>query len=331
VPSPISAGRRCQALSHASASTGPAPPAPAPRPPAPAPRRARRCRPRDASRGAGEITRQPQLQQVADVQPQRVLHLFAGLQARGHQGGLPAGGQRRRGGLVEGRGPVGVDAGQVGRDADFGPALHDAQAHPVGGLAPQLGREGRQGPELAGTPQGLGRGHALAREAQRAVGLQAALEAGVAAEHPCGGVGDREAALREVDPAAGSGQQRRARPHTHIVAAQRDAAAHGGTGGIGQGDGQVQLEVGGAGGGERLQAAADPLPDRRGGHVAQQVGCRAACLALQLQHGVMCQIVDARLNVAQLHAPQAPLRGVDAQCAAVEQQLALHLAEARPG
>ena len=69
---------------------------------------------------------------------------------------------------------------------NFGVAAHDAQRQPVGRLAAQIDAARRDSAPSSGARRSASAlADALAGEAQAAVGLRAAVESGVAAEHAC--------------------------------------------------------------------------------------------------------------------------------------------------
>ena len=115
------------------------------------------------------------------------------------------------GALVQRRGQGDRQAGQRAGQRDLAATAHDAQQQTVGRLPTHRRGQPRQRAELGRSAQPVGADHAKGRETKAAVGLRAAVEAGVAAEHAGAAGGDRQALLGEVDARLGTAQQRRGR------------------------------------------------------------------------------------------------------------------------
>jgi hypothetical protein len=279
---------------------------------------------------AGELAQVLRRHHIAQLQAQRVAGRLSGRERLGHQRVGVAQRQRLLGRLAQGRRQLGSDAHQVAGHGDLRVAVDEAHAQAVRRLSAQRGGEAGQRADLRRAPQSVGGGHALAGEANAAVGLGAAFEARVTAQHARDAAAQAEALLGERDPRARRAEQRRVGRHAHVVAGQRHRALHRRRVDVGQRNGQAEPQVGRAAGARLRQRAVDPPTDRRSIDVAQHVGQRTAPLAVEHQHRLVVQRADAAADLAQLDAIDARLGVADLHRGTVEDQLAAHLAEGRP-
>ena len=221
---------------------------------------------------------------------------------------------------------------QIAGQLPFGVAGLQADQGLVGRLALQaVGQPGHQRAQLGRAAQALGAGIAGDGKAQRAVGLGAAVDLGLATGQ-LGAQGQHlEALLGGLDLAAGTRQQRQVGPQPHIVARQLQQRLDLRIGRMAERDVQRQAQLGRAGHRGLRQAVTGPAAHRGAVQVAQQVAGRAADLALHLQQGLRRQLADAALHLAQLQAPQPHAGLLELQGIALEHQLAADRGKGRPG
>ena len=290
-----------------------------------------------ASLLTAELAQVARLHEVAELEAQRVAQ--RGYRCRRRSRYLRGSGidrrrkahcQRRLGRFGERRGQVDREADEVAGDVQVGLAAHETQVHAVACLAAQRTRGARELAELGGAAQAVGADRAGAVEAQRAIRLRAAVEHGVTAVHLRARADDRETFFGEVDAAFRVGQQRAAGADAHIVAGERNAASYAGGLDLVQRDRQVELQVGRAGRGARVERFVDPAADRRGADEAQHLGQRSAAGAVEREHRLGVEVADRDLHFRELDA--ADLRSAVAQLerAVVEQQVDVGLGERRP-
>ena len=196
-----------------------------------------------------------------------------------------------------------------------------ADQGPVGGLALQARAPARGQRRLGQAAQPVGAGAAGQAKAQTAVGLAAAVDLHLAARKRAAQRCDLQAFVAGLDPTTGIGQRRQVRAQPQVVALQLHAGLDHGVGRVRERDVEAQLELGIAAGAGLGQGVSGPAAQQRGVQVAQQVGQRATGLAVDLQQGLVRELADAALHLAQLHPPKPATGGVELHRIALEQQL----------
>ena len=267
------------------------------------------------------------LHQAADLDPQRVAQ--AGRVARERR--LDAQRERRRRGLAQRLGGVDRHPDQVAGETELRVSGDEPEGELVGGLAAQAAGQARHRSEFARLAQAVGAGRALAGEAQARIGLGAAFEAGVAAEHLGGRADDREALAAEVDPPARTAEQRAVGRQAQVVAGQADAALDLAFGQVVKRQVEAECQVCRAGAAGLREGAAGPAAHRRRIDEAQHFVERSAAAAIETEHAALPKVGDAAIDARPVD-PAEPRAGVlDQQARAVDDQLALAAGQRRPG
>ena len=222
------------------------------------------------------------------------------------------------------------DAGQVAGHLPFGLTVVQADQGLVGGLALQaLAPTCCQG-RLGQTAQPVGAGAARQAKAQAAVRLAAAVNLYLAARKLAAQPHHLQALVGGLDLAPRVGQRWQLWPQPQVIAQQLHAGLDDGIARVGQRDVEAQLELGAAAGAGLGQGVAGPTAHGCGVEVAQQVGQGATRLALDLQQGLVRQLADAALHLAQLYPPEPAARTAELHRIALEQQLAADAGERGP-
>ena len=236
----------------------------------------------------------------------------------------------------DGRMSLALDAGQFLKAGEwaghqqFGVAAHDAQLDAIGRLAFDAGGPAGHQTQVSGATQAVGGGHAGGGQAQAAVRLAATFQLRFTPVHPRR-AGQVEALVREIHAPARAAQQRHVGTQPQVAAGQLHMTLDGGLVQAIQWQAQRQLQLGLALGRGSRQRTIEPAAHRTGSNIAYKVSGRPLGMPFELQHRVLGQVADPALHIVERHAPQPAARVADLHGAALEQQLAVHLAECGPG
>ena len=280
---------------------------------------------------------QPQLQAVTQA-------CTGGGQRRWQQGVLEAQGQRGGGRLAQRGWQVHGHALQAAGDLQFRhPAAHAQRGGVGGGTRHAFCQPGHE-PQFTRLAQSIraqgalgtdGQHRCVRRPCHHRTGsrLHPPFQPGVAPQHAGLHRIQREAFFAEVHRTPGAPQQRCVGRDAHVVAGQHDTATHGGFLDVGNGQAQLELEVGGTGGRGRIQRVGGHAGHGRAVHHAQHLRQRTMHIGGDVDHRVL-QVRNGRIGAHHtgLRHPGEAARGlVHPHAGALEDQLAAQLRQGGPG